>query len=106
MKDLATRRDQIDIVKTVFLILKLVMMAVVATLSTLQLLYIQYAAPYIEKGRESELSTEGFLKYFEEPANMLLSVSYGICSFLAIAFVVFLILHGIQTLVVRSMQNA
>ena len=105
MTDLAARRDRIDKVKKVFLIIKIVCMVLVAVIATAYLLFLQYSAPYIEKDRASEISMEGFLKYFEEPTNMLLSVSYGICSAIAFAFVVFLLFHGIQILVIRFMSR-
>ena len=105
MASLVSRRDQIDRVKTAFLIIKIVCMVLVAVIATVYLLFLQYSAPLMEKELYSEITVEGFLKYFEKPANMLLSVSYGICSLITFAFITFLILHGIQTLVVRFMSK-
>ena len=106
MSELKSRRDQIDVVKTVFLIIKLVSMVAVAVVATLQLLYTHYAEPLIEKGRPEEITAEGFWLYLEDPANTLLAASYSICSFIAFAFVTFLVFHGIQTIIIRAMQRS
>ena len=78
-------------------------MGVLSVIYTAYLTFIQYANPLIEKGRP--YSIDGFFAYLEKPENMLLAISYGICSLIAGCFVVFLIMHGIQTLVVRFMMR-
>ncbi len=105
MNNAVSRRDQVDSFKKIFLIIKIVLMVIVSIVATVYLLYLQYSAPYIKNDRMSEISMEGFMKYFENPEIMLQSVSYGICSVIASCFIVFLIMHGIQTLVVRFMMR-
>ena len=78
-------------------------MGVVSVFATCLLAYTQYAAPILEKNKEATI--EGFFKYLEKTENMLLTVSYGICCLVATCFVVFLIMHGIQTLVVKFMMR-
>ena len=86
--------------------MKLALGAAVAVLATLQMLYIQYATPLIEKDKLSEISSQGFADYMANQDNALLIASYGLCSMLAFAFITVLILHGIQTIVVRIMQKS
>lgn len=103
MNNAVSRRDQVDKFKGIFSIFKFALMGVVSIAATLYLVYIQYANPILEKGRVATI--DGFFKYLETPANMLLTISYGLCSLIAWCFVVFLIMHGIQTLVVRFMMR-
>ncbi len=107
------RRDRVAIVKKIFLIVKIVLMIVLATVATIYLVYASYAAKMLEKDKEAEPTWEGFIEYLEDPNDtdpidrMMISVSYGICSFLSSAFVVFLVIHGIQLLVIKFiMRNA
>ncbi len=71
--------------------------------ATFYLVYTHYANPLIEKGREH--SIEGFFKYLEKPSDMFLTISYGICSIIAVCFMIFLIMFGIKTLVVKFMMR-
>ena len=103
MNNTVSRRDQVAAFKRVFLIVKIALMAVASIAMTCLMTYTQYAAPLIEKNKVATI--EGFLKYLENTENMLLSVSYGICCLVATCFVVFLIMHGIQTLVVKFMMR-
>ncbi len=103
MVNTISRRDQVNKFKSIFAIFKFSLMGICSILATLYLVYIQYANPLIEKGRPH--SIEGFMVYLENPANVLLTVSYGLCSIIAVCFVVFLIMHGIQTLVVKFMMR-
>ena len=103
MNNTVSRRDQVDKFKSIFLIVKLAVMGVASICATIYLVYLQYAAPLIEK--EREVSIDGFLTYLGKTENLLLSISYGICSLLATCFIVFLIMHGIQTLVVKFMMR-
>ena len=104
------RRDRVALVKKIFLIVKIVLMVVLACIATIYLVYASYAAKTLEKNKEAVPTWEGFLEYLEleEPVNnMMIAVSYGICSFLSSAFLVFLVIHGIQTLVIKFiMRNA
>ena len=104
------RRDRVALTKKIFLIVKIVLMIVLATIATIYLVYASYAAKILEKNKEAVPTWEGFQEYLaqEEPVNnMMIAVSYGICSFLASAFIVFLVVHGIQILVVKFlMRNA
>ena len=104
----SSRRDKVALTKKIFLIVKIVLMVVLALLATIYLVYAAYAAKVIEKDKEAIPTWEGFMKYLqqEKPVNnMVISVSYGICSFLASAFLVFLILHGIENLVIKFMMR-
>ena len=98
-----SRRDQVAAFKKVFSIIKFSLMGIVSIAMTCLLTYIQYAAPLLEKNKAATI--EGFFKYLEKTENLLLSVSYGICALVATCFVVFLIMHGIQTLVVKFMMR-
>ncbi|MBE6599604.1 MAG: hypothetical protein E7640_00115 [Ruminococcaceae bacterium] len=102
MKKEVSRRDQVNTLKKVFLAIKLFFMAVCSALTTFYLLYVQYSIPYIEKGRPHTM--EQFLNTYI-PDNILLVVSYSLCSVIAVSFTVFLALHGIQTLIVRFMMR-
>ena len=104
----SARRDKVDLTKKIFLIIKIVLMIVLAAIATIYLVYASYAAKAIQKDKEAVPTWEGFMKYLEQEKpvnNMLISVSYGICSFLASAFLVFLIIHGIQILVIKFMMR-
>ena len=103
MNNALSRRDKVESFKKIFNIIKYILMGIVSIIDTAYLTYIQYANPLIEKGRP--VSMDGFFAYLEKPENMLLAISYGIFSLIASCFVVFLIMHGIQTLVVRFMMR-
>jgi hypothetical protein len=107
------RRDRVALVKKIFLVVKIVLMIVLATVATIYLVYASYAAKMLEKDKEAEPTWEGFMEYLQDTDNsdpvdrMMISISYGICSFLSSAFVVFLVIHGIQVLVIKFiMRNA
>lgn len=98
-----SRRDQVAAFKKVFLIVKIALMGIVSIAMTCLMTYTQYAAPLLEKNKAATI--EGFFTYLGKTENLLLSVSYGICCLIATCFIVFLIMHGIQTLVVKFMMR-
>ena len=103
MNNTVSRRDQVAAFKKVFLIVKIALMGIVSIAMTCLMTYTQYAAPLLEKNKAATL--EGFFTYLGKTENLLLSVSYGICCLIATCFIVFLIMHGIQTLVVKFMMR-
>ena len=104
MNNAVSRRDQVDKFKSIFLIVKLALMGVVSVLSTGYLVYMLYAAEVLKKNKIPDVTY--FLEtWLPKTENLLLSISYGICALLATCFITFLILHGIQTLVVRFMMR-
>lgn len=102
MNNTVSRRDQVAAFKKVFSIVKYALMGVVSIAMTIFMIYTQYTAT-LAKNRVPTI--EGFFKWFEKTGNVLLAVSYGICCLIATCFVVFLIMHGIQTLVVKFMMR-
>ena len=97
-----SRRDQVAAFKKVFFIIKIALMGIVSIAMTCLMTYTQYASS-LAKNKQATIA--GFFTYLEKTENMLLAVSYGICCLVATCFIVFLILHGIQTLVVKFMMR-
>ena len=102
MNNTVSRRDQVAAFKKVFLIVKIALMGIVSIAMTCLMTYTQYATT-LAKNRVPTI--EGFFTYLGKTENLLLSVSYGICCLIATCFIVFLIMHGIQTLVVKFMMR-
>jgi hypothetical protein len=100
MQDIASkRRDNVALFKKIFLFVKMFFMLVAAVLLSVSFVWSQYAAQ-LNRGVPT---MEGFTKYYE--THKFLVVSQVVCSFVAGAFIAFLVLHGIQYLVVKFMMR-
>ena len=100
MQDIASkRRDNVALFKKIFLFVKLGFMVITAVLISGWFVWKQY------EGRltRGEPTLEGFKQYCE--SNQFLVASSVVCCVLAGAFLAFLVLHGIQYLVVKFMMR-
>ena len=106
------RRDKVDRFKKIFLYIKLALMGVFSLAGSA--LFVWYA--YIENF--SKYAARGFTPSFSDGANtsavtllgyvnqnILLTISMFICGFIAVGFLTFLVLHGIQTICVNFMMR-
>lgn len=102
MEDIASkRRDNVDLCKKIFLYVKLAAMFVLSILGSIFFVWSMY---YNQLNlNRYQPTVEGCLKYCDE--NITLIISSVICCIVSCAFVAFLALHGIQTLVVKYMMR-
>ena len=102
MEDIASRRrDNVALFKKIFLYVKLFFMFVLSVLGSIFFVWSMY---YNQLNlNRYQPSIEGCIKYCNE--NLMLVISSVVCCIVACAFVAFLALHGIQTLVVKFMMR-
>ena len=106
MEDIASkRRDKVALFKKVFLFVKLGFMAVLSVAGSLYFVWTQFynseAERLIKRGYTP--NWEKCMEYCKD--NKILIISSVVCCAIACAFIAFLALHGIQTLVVRFMMR-
>ena len=104
------RRDKVDLFKKIFLYIKLAFMGIFSVIGSVYFVWHYYVnnlnvkyTPIVSDGiddAEAAITMLGYMKH-----NVPLTISVIICSFIAISFVTFLVLHGIQTLGVRFMMR-
>lgn len=106
MVDIASkRRDNVALFKKIFLFVKLAFMTVLSVIGSLYFVWTQYYNSEAERQIKRGLTPnwELCMKYCEE--NKILIISSVVCCAIACAFIAFLALHGVQTLVVRFMMR-
>ena len=106
MQDIASaRRDKVAKVKKIFLFVTFGLMFVLSVIGSAAFVWNQYynaeALRQIKRGIEP--SIELCLKYCKE--NDVLVISSVVCCVIACSFVAFLIMRGIEALVVRFMMR-
>lgn len=106
MEDIASkRRDNVAKVKKIFGFVTIGIMVILSALGSSFFVWNQYynaeAVRQIKRGIEPSLKL--CLEYCKE--NDVLVVSSVICCVIACSFLAFLIMYGIQTLVVRFMMR-
>lgn len=102
------RRDKVDAFKKVFLYVKLAFMGVLSILGSMYFVWhyyvtnlnVKYVPKFSDGVNSSAITLLGYIKQ-----NVPLTISVIICSFVAIGFVTFLVLHGIQTICVNFMMR-
>jgi len=98
----AARRDRVDAFKKVFLFVKIGFMAVLSVLGSIYFVWTMFYNQ-LNLRRVPNPTAADCLKYCGD--NKVLVISAVICCIIACSFVGFLIMHGIQTLVVRFMMR-
>lgn len=99
------RRERVALVKKIFLFVKIFFMAALSAVGSMYFIWSTYVSqlnttkykPYFGPGNRS------CLQYIQD--KPIFAVSCFIISIIACSFVAFLILHGIQTLVVKIMMR-
>ena len=98
----AARRDRVDLVKKIFLIVKLSFMLILSALGSMYFVWTMFYNQ-LNLRRVPNPTVADCLKYCGE--NKFLVISSVVCCFIACSFLAFLIIHGIQTLVVKFMMR-
>ena len=104
------RRDKVDFFKKVFVYIKISLMGIFSVIGSIYFVWHYYVtnlnvkfSPVISDGiddAEAAITLFGYMKH-----NIPLTVSVIICSFIAVGFVTFLVLHGIEKLCVNFMMR-
>lgn len=100
------RRERVALVKKIFLFVKIFFMAALSAVGSMYFIWSTYIGQLNSKYLDQAHLWEGnrsCLKYIQD--KPIFAVSCFIISIIACSFVAFLILHGIQTLVVKIMMR-
>jgi len=98
----AVRRDKVDAFKKVFLFVKLGFMLVLSVLGSIYFVWNMFYNQ-VNLKRNPNPTVADCMKYCDE--NIFLVISAVICCVIACGFVGYLIMHGIQTLIVKYMMR-
>ena len=102
------RRDKVDFFKKIFLYVKLGCMGLFSIIGSIYFVWhyyvtnlnVKYTPTFSDGVNSSAITLLGYIKL-----NVPLTISVIICSFIAVGFVTFLVLHGIQTICVNFMMR-
>ena len=101
----AARRDRVDLFKKIFLFVKLAAMLVLSVLGSIYFVWKQFynQIPENQLKRNPNPTVADCLKYCDE--NKFLVISSVICCVIACSFIAFLIMHAVQTIVIKIMMR-
>lgn len=102
----AIRRDRVSLCKKIFLFVKLGCMFLLSIVGSLYFVWSQYVAQHnVTKYGDPVWSAakNSCVQFIEE--NPMLTISCVVLGFVACSFVAFLVLHGIETLVIKFMMR-
>lgn len=97
------RREKVALVKKIFLFVKIFFMAALSAAGSTYFIWSTYVSQLNTKYTPCWTGSRSCLQYIQD--KPIFAVSCFIISIIACSFVAFLIVHGIQTLVVKIMMR-
>ena len=98
----AARRDRVALFKKIFLFVKIGCMAILSVLGSIYFIWRQFYNQ-VNLKRNPNPTVADCLKYCDQ--NKFLVISSVICCVIACSFVAFLVMHAVQTIVVKIMMR-